>query len=99
MAQVTHILTARERIDPYLDYLFRAWQALPEVAKVWAEWEDHDRLDFVVEWPIREDHFHQLEEWVSQGLLTPEQQARYDELLQLIACHRPLLDRLLDEDA
>ena len=60
MAQVTHILTARERIDPYLDYLFRAWQALPEVARVWAEWQDHDRLDFVVEWPIREDHFYQL---------------------------------------
>ena len=71
MAQVTHILTARERIDPYLDYLFRAWQALPEVAKVWAEWEDHDRLDFVVEWPIREDHFHQLEEWALRECSRP----------------------------
>ena len=85
MDQVAHILTPRERIDPYLDYLFR-------------EWEDHDRLDFVVEWPIREDRLHQLREWAAQGLFTPEQQARYDELLQLIACHRPLLDRLLDED-
>ncbi len=98
MDQVTHIHTPRERIDPYLDYLFRAWQALPDVAKVWAEWEDHDRLDFVVEWPIREDHLYQLQEWAAQGLFTPEQQARYDELLQLIARHRPLLDRLLNED-
>ena len=30
MAQVTHILTARERIDPYLDYLFREWEDIPE---------------------------------------------------------------------
>ena len=98
MAQVTHIHTARERIDPYLDYLFAEWQALPEVATEWPEWEDLDQLDFVVEWPIREDRLHQLQGWAAQGLLTPEQQARYDELLQLIACYRPLLDGILNED-
>ena len=99
MDQVAHILTPRERIDPYLDYLFREWEDIPGLAEEWVEWEDHDRLDFVAEWPIREDHFYQLQQWAAQGMFTPEQQARYDELLQLIARHRPLLDRLLNEDA
>ncbi len=98
MAQVTPQTDQATRIDRYLDYLFGEWEDIPAVAGEWAEWQDHDRLDFVVEWPIREDHFHQLQEWVAQGLLTPQQQARYDELLQLIARHRPLLDRLLNED-
>ena len=98
MAQVTPKADQATRIDRYLDYLFREWEDVPEVAREWGEWEDHDRLDFVVEWPIREDRLHQLHEWASRGLFTPEQQARFDELLQLIACHRPLLDRLLAED-
>ena len=29
MGQVTHIHTPRERIDPYLDYLFREWGPSP----------------------------------------------------------------------
>ncbi len=98
MAQVTSQTDQATRIDRYLDYLCREWEDIPEVAGEWNEWEDHDRLDFVVEWPIREDRLHQLREWLAQGLLTSGQQARYEELLQLIARHRPLLDRLLDED-
>jgi hypothetical protein len=98
VAQVTPQADQATRIDRYLDYLVGEWEDIPQVSDEWGEWEDHDRLDFVVEWPIREDRLHQLREWAAQGLLTPEQQARYDELLQLIACHRPLLDRLLNED-
>ncbi len=97
MAQVTHVLTARERIDPYLDYLFREWEYVPELAREWAEWDELDRLDYVVEWPIREDRLHELAQWAEQGLLTPEQRARYDMLLRLVSRHRPVLEALFDD--
>ncbi len=95
MARVARILTAKERIDPYLDYLFAEWGAVPEVAAEWNEWEDHEQLDFVVEWPIKEDRLHQLQQWAREGLFTPDQQARYERLLALIAQHRPTLEQLL----
>src|SRR5437763_1840659 len=69
MARVTPILTAQQRVDPYLDYLFREWRQVPQIAREWDEWGDHEQLDFVVEWPIREDRLHQLRQWHEQGLL------------------------------
>lgn len=98
MAQVTHILTSQQRIDPYLDYLFREWESVPQLAEEWEGWEDHDRLDFFVEWPIREDHLHQLRDWNERGLLTLAQRGRYEELLGLIARHRPVLEGLFAEE-
>lgn len=97
MAQVTHIRTAQERIDPYLDYLFREWNSVPGLAGEWEAWEELDRLDFVLEWPIREDRLGQLEQWAAEGLLTPAQRARYDELLRLVERNRPILNDLLAE--
>lgn len=99
MAQVTHVLSPSERIDPYLDSLFREWESIPELAREWVAWEEPDRLDFTYEWSIREDYLAQLQGWVTQGLLTPAQQARYDNLLGLVARHRPLLATLLREEA
>lgn len=97
MAQVSNIRTARERIDRYLDNLFREWNSVPELAHEWEESEELDRLDFVIEWPIREDRLGQLAQWAAEGLLTPVQRARYDELLRLVARNRPIMDELLAE--
>ena len=86
------------RIDPYLDYLFAEWAHVPEVAKEWADWDEPDRLLFVLEWPIKEDRLAQLRGWVAEGALTPEQMARYHELLALVERHRRILEPLLSED-
>ena len=86
------------RIDHYLSYLERDWNALPEVADEWQEMEEHERLDFVLEWPIREDRWLQLQHWAKDGLLTPAQCARYESLSALITRHRPTIDRLLVDE-
>lgn len=95
MAQVAQDPQLRHRVEDYLAYLIREWEDLPNVAEEWDSWEDHEQLDFVVEWPICEDRLHQLGRWAEQGLLTTVQRARYDQLSRLVAKHRPMLERLL----
>ena len=97
MAQVTLPAATRARIDNYLDYLLGQWRRIPEIAAEWDQWEDYEQFDFVIEWPIREDRLLQLRGWDDEGLLTPEQRARFADLLALIDRHRPTLDRLLTD--
>jgi hypothetical protein len=82
-------------IDSYITYLFREFRGISEAAAEWDEWEEHERLDFVIEWPIKEDRLRMLSLWAADGEMTPDQCARYEELLRLVAQHRPTLDRLL----
>jgi hypothetical protein len=95
MAQVADRLEVLPRVDRSLDYLFRAWEGVPHLAAEWDDWDEHSRFSFALDWPIREDRLHQLGLWAAQGLLTPAQRARYDDLLALVAAHRPTLERLL----
>lgn len=97
MAQVTDVLTSQQRVDRHLDYLLREWQSVPRLAEEWVEWEDHDRFDFWIEWPIREGRLRDLQRWDKQGLLTATQRERYAELLGLITRYRPVLDELFAE--
>jgi hypothetical protein len=85
------------RIEFALDYLRNEWEGVPELAAEWAEWDEHSRLSFAVDWPIRESHLHLLQEWAQQGLLTADQQTRYKALLELIVAQRPALERLLND--
>lgn len=84
-------------MDDYLVYLKGEWDAVPAIAAEWDEWEDHEQLDFAIEWPIREDRLHQLQQWTNEGLLTPAQRDRFEELLALVNTRRPLIERLLSE--
>jgi hypothetical protein len=85
------------QIDHVLAVLTRQWLAIPEVVATWATWDELDRLDFVLEWPLREIKLHQLEAWVAEGHLTAAQREQFTELRQLIQRHRPTLERLLAE--
>jgi len=82
----------------YLEYLEREWLRLPETERCWGAMEEMERLDFVLEWPIKEDRLAQLDAWVAEGVLTPEQMGRYRELQALVDRHRPIVERLLSED-
>jgi hypothetical protein len=97
MAQAVANQDVEARIDRYLQYLLREWNSLPWVFSEWTNWEEHERLNFVLEWPIREDRLLQLRDWEERGLLAPEQQRDFNQLLGLIEIHRPQLDRLLAE--
>ncbi len=95
MAQVARPAGLDGGIEDYLTYLLREWESVPELAAEWGEWEEHEKLDFAIEWPIREDRFQQLREWAAQGFLKPRQRERYERLLRLVEQHRPTLERLL----
>lgn len=97
MAQVAEKQDVGAWIDDYLQYLLREWSMLSWVFSEWNDWEEHERLNFVLEWPIREDRLLQLRRWEEQGLLTPEQQNDFNRLLGLMEIHRPELNRLLAE--
>jgi hypothetical protein len=88
-------LTAR--IDRSLAYLIGEWTDVPEVAAEWESWDELDRLDFVIEWPLREIRLDQLEAWDTEGHLTAAQREQFTKLRQLIQRHRPTLERLLAE--
>lgn len=96
MAQVTQNPQLSARIDAYLGTLTQVWEDLPAELREWNEWDELSRLTYAAEWEWQHaSQLQQLTEWAAQGVLTPAQQARYDALLQLVARHRPLLDRLL----
>ncbi len=93
MAQVAY--DTQTRITRFLEYLIREWQNLPNVAQQWNTWEEDERLDFVLEWPLRTDRLQEIETYDKQGLLTPAQSERYKTLQSLIAAYSPLLKQLL----
>ena len=97
MASLAHQTDLAAWIDQSLDYLTMYWTAIPEIAAGWDEREEHDRLDFVIEWPLREDRLRQLRQWEAEGRLAPPQLLRLRELDQLIHRHQPTLDRLLED--
>ncbi len=98
MARLARRVPAPADTDRYsLAYLRSHWEELPEIARQWEAMEEHERLDFVLEWPIREDRLAQLEAWVADGSLTPEETERYKELEGLVRLHAPILERLLAE--
>lgn len=97
MAQVTHDPQLAARIDDYLEYLFAEWESVPLLAAEWAEWDEHGRFVFAIDWPIREDRLYQLEQWRAQDRFSAAQRDRYAKLRQVERQYRPLLEELLRE--
>ena len=98
MAQVVPDPQLRDTIDDYLDYLLCEWRGIPALADEWDEWDAHSQLVFAIDWGVPEDRLHQLQQWCAAGLFTPAQRARYDQLLELVARHRPVLEELLADE-
>ena len=81
-----------------LTYLAREWSRVPEYVRAWDSRDEEKKLDFVLEWPIREDQLGMLRAWAEHGDLSPPESASHREIEALVACNRPLLQPLLDED-
>ncbi len=92
MAQVASDVSARA--DSFLDYSFLEWEAVPDYVEEFETWDEIQQLVFVHEWDIRESGLRVLRDFAEQGLLTRSQRERYDELLELVARHRPAMERL-----
>jgi len=93
MAQVAHSQSVPDQIDWALDYAHDRWSDIPDIAESWAEMDGVERLEFIYEWAIPQMWFNRLQEWAP--LMSPEQRARYEELLALRERLQPTLDRLL----
>lgn len=92
MAQVNE--TVAEGIDHVLDIALWQWQSLPEVAAEIDEWDLLDQLNFIEEWPIEEDRLLFLERHAADDSMSLEQRARFEELKRIVACNRPIIQRL-----
>ena len=97
MASLVEQSTIAPLIDHALDYLTRQWLAVPEVVSTWETWDELDRLDFVLEWPLRESRLNQLRRWRDEGHLSTRQLQRFATLERLIRRHRAAVDCLLAE--
>jgi hypothetical protein len=94
MAQVT---TGTSWVDLKLQSLVSDWGRVPDFIASWPGWSEDQKLDFVLDWPTREDGLVQLRDAVAAGQLNEEQEQRYHQLESLVALHRSTMDRLLDE--
>ncbi len=72
------------------------WERLPQVEKEFSKWHPEDQEVFVLEWSIEDDRLRRLEESFKHGAMTEEQATRYEELKQLAARNRPIIERLAD---
>jgi hypothetical protein len=97
MASLTQQSALASRIDHVLGHLTDQWLAIPEVVSTWETWDELDRLDFVLEWPIREIDLEQLRQWNDEGQLSERQHLRFEELERLVQRHRASVNRLLEE--
>ncbi len=95
MAAVARDQQLNARMDAFLEYCLREWESLPQVASEWEAWGSLERLEFVMEWPLREDRLGQLREHARQGHLTASQRRQFKRLQQLVAEHEPRLECLL----
>jgi type II secretory pathway component GspD/PulD (secretin) len=53
-------------------------------------------VDFLNEWSLEEDNLSMLREREARAELTREQQARYEQVLEIVTRNRPIIARLMD---
>ena len=97
MAKVVQDPQLQERIERFLKYALGEWSSVPEYAAEFDSWDWLDQIVFVHEWDIRESAVAELTRYAQEGLLTPDQRTRYEELQSLVARHRPRIEELRRE--
>jgi hypothetical protein len=85
-----------EQIDFFLDRLFLRWAELPSVED-FEGWDVIDQIVFIEEWAIPRSHLELLEGRRAENLLGEWQEARYQDLVRLMAEKQPLLDEILKD--
>jgi hypothetical protein len=98
MAQVTRQRDLESDIDSHLDYQFMQWRRVPEIAEWWPKMDTVEKEVFHLEWVgITEARLQELAGRMNGGAIRPDQRDRYSDLMRLVECHRPTVERLLAE--
>lgn len=84
----------RSDADRLIDRLRERWGALPAVEREIDGWDLLDQLDFIEEWNLVDAMVRQLDAIAAADALTRSQRERYQRLHELIAAHRPIIERL-----
>ena len=85
----------RADVDHLLKWAFVVWEELPEVEREIDGWRLEDQLVFTEEWPIEEERLRRLAQHAHSNDFTEDQSVRYQDLLNLVERHRPVLDRIM----
>ena len=93
MAQVDR--ATRADVDRLLDRAVASWNELPQVEREIDGWRLEDQLVFTEEWQIEEDRLWRLAQYAQSNDFTEAQRVRYQELLNLVERHRPIIDRIM----
>jgi hypothetical protein len=96
MASVEIDRQTRARTDRDLAYALARWQGLPAVAEEWDAWDTYSQDVYVAEWPLVDERLERLKRAATEGRMTDEQRARYDELRCIVARNAPIQRRLID---
>lgn len=94
MAQVAFNTQAQAHAALLLDSVYESWTSLPRVAQEIDAWDLLEQIVFIEEWPLVEERLRIIESYLAEGVLSPEQIARYEKLMPIIARNRPLIEQL-----
>ena len=82
-----------DRVTLFLDGLFDFWNDVPRVAREFRHYDPDDREDYLIDdCTIARSSISVLKEL--RGTFTPEEEARYQELLTLIALNQHYVDEM-----
>ena len=85
----------RQRIDLLLGLSEEAWGELPEIEAEIDGWDLLDQLDVTESWALEEAFLDRLEAYKEEGAMNEGQLARYEELKDLVARNRPVIERIM----
>ena len=86
-----------DRVTLFLDRLFDFWNDVPRVAREFRHYDPDDREDYLIDdCVIARSSISVLKEL--RGTFTPEEEARYQELLTLIALNQHYVDEMRQGD-
>lgn len=86
-----------DRVTLFLDGLFDFWNDVPRVAREFRHYDPDDRGDYLLDdCTIERGAMNVLKEL--RETFTPEEEARYQDLLILIALNQHYIDEMRRED-
>ncbi len=83
------------RIERNLGALLAEVEDLPNVSAEWDQWTEGNRVSYSLDWDhLMADYLTELDGYYRAGDLTPDQQARYFELLLKLKARLPMIHHL-----